>query len=342
MDTILLNVEQDLKFKINNPLFDNSKQTENLNLQYYNTLLKHYSTRLNRNERNTRAYLKDEIRRLKFKTSNNFADKIRYGRLARWINRFLSLRNNGIKFNRTIVNGFQNKIGQRENFLLLDKAIKDAGFNQDISKSLEKLIAQGLPKFHIRYTDVRCPETEFILHFNIIPGTGAYQFANFEAAGRLQIEHNYGLQEHLWHSFSLNADVQISATEASRLVNGKSICKENDTWITLGNNNAYSTDRFNLEAELKKLPIQKMSAIEYKKLTNALKFGASKEVTLILDGIPVKYNLEASPSHQCIRILDKNKQLVDLPALKERTSKQSKLLANIEKQSEAKVIKMRR
>ncbi|GEP94492.1 hypothetical protein CCY01nite_07520 [Chitinophaga cymbidii] len=241
-----------------------------------------------------------------------------------------------------MLHSFQNQIGIQENFKVLSRNMHVAGFTQDVSQILEKSIAQGLPRFHIRYADIRQPQTDYILHFNLIPQTGCYQFERFDAAKRITNIVERTAEKHYWQQFSLTTGSRFSAAEAAQLLNGRGVSKNGTDWTILDKtdpNSPFKSVAFDMDAALKAMPLpQKMRDVEYKNLYNTLLSGAAKEVKLLINGQPETHKIVAVPKEKDIRVLSQNNQLVALSALQAQSKKQIERAAQLIQKSQGKTV----
>ncbi|GEP97688.1 hypothetical protein [Chitinophaga cymbidii] len=335
MDAILLYAEQEVHYRINNPVGSrNDRQASELKKQYYTDLQKHFSRKLNKPEKATRRFLKNELRKLLVQTNPNLINILLNGRISRWLRNFITGNRRTVNLHQNAIRHLQNQIGQERNLAHLTHAIKQAGFRQDISTVLKKMIAQGLNSFHIRYHDIRHPDTDYVLHFNKIQGTDSYQFERFDVAARPKSTTALHPQPVSWQSFSQAAEIQFSASEAAHLVNGRHICRNGNEWLMLDRTDTLhpiKTQTFNLENALKKLPMKEMNKTEYSNLVKTLKAGGSKEVTLNINGTEEKYRIQPAPGLQAIHVFDiNNNRQVDM---KKITSKQYEKVAKIVERS---------
>ena len=263
MNALLLYAEQEKHYRHNNPIGSrNDRLAVELKKQYYIDLDKHFKRKLSKPERATKQFLKNEIRKLLVQTNPNLINILLNGRVSRWIRNFLTGNRQVISSHQNTIRHLQNQIGQSRNLAHITDAVKHAGFNQDMSTILSKMIAQGVNSFHVRYSDIRHPDTDYILHFNKFPGTDSYHFERFGAAARLKSTTTFSSQEINWQSFFQSSEILFSASEAAHLVNGRSICRNGNEWLVLDKADALNpikTQIFNLENTLQKLPMNQMN-----------------------------------------------------------------------------------
>lgn len=331
MDAILLYAEQDAHYRANNPVGSrDDRQASELKKQYYTDLKKHFSRKLNKPEKATRRFLKNEIRKLLVQTNPSLINILLNGRLSRWLRNLITGNRQIINLHQTAVMRLQKQIGMERNLAHLTHTVKQAGFRQDISAILNKMIAQELSSFHIRYNDIRHPDTDYVLHFKKYPGTENYHFERFDVAAIPKSATTFNTQPASWQSFPQAAEMQFSASEAAHLVNGRPICRNGNEWLMLDRTDALNpikTQIFNLEKALKKLPLKEVNKTAYGNLVKTLKAGGSREITLQINGTEEKYRIQPAPGLQTIHVFDiNNNRQVDM---KKITNKQYEKVAKI-------------
>lgn len=345
IEAITLYEEREIMYRIGNPVGSpNDQHADELKRQYYQNLLRYPPNRLNRSEKDSLRYIKDEIGRLAVHINPSFKNRLLYGHLSRLIKNFLVGTLKSINWHKDTIRQFQNRVGIEQNSLKLSESIKQAGFNQDIAPLLQKMIAQGLPNFHIRYADIKNASTDFVLHFKIIPGTGAYEFSKVDVANKPKWNQANDTDSQIWYTFSRNSDTLFTASELAHLVAGRGVCKgDSNKWYVLDKTAPYDflkTHQFDLPTALQKLPLQKMNKVELKNLKITLESGATKEVTLIINGEPENYLLVAAPQANVIRIFDKHNRLQDINSLVSRGKEQNEKLAAMVNHAEEEVINL--
>lgn len=349
MEAVLLYTEQAVQYNMNNPFGSrNDRYAMELKMQYYENLVSHFKNRLTKPEKATRIFLKNEIRKLNVQINPSLTNYLLNGRLSRWLLNYVTGHRELILKNKVSISHHQNKIGLEQNFTRLNHAVKQAGFTQDISNILQRMIGKGMHSFHIRYADVRSPNTDFILHFSLIPGTAVYDFEKFDVTSR-QTKYQPDNEEERWQTFSLYSETRFTAQEAGHLINGRAISKSGNEWIVLDKTDSlqpFKTVCYNLEPDLKELPLQKVNSVEYKNMLNTLKSGAAKEVVLNINGMQERYRLVAAPNYQTIRVFDANNGgQVDIKWLitqsKRQTEKTAKILSKVTENKVEKTYKRR-
>jgi hypothetical protein len=96
--------------------------------------------------------------------------------------------------------------------------------------ALKRMMDQGLPQFHLPYTDLQNKDSYFVLHFNKFPGTDQYYFEKFEAVTRPSLDSLLNQDKNCQrYTFSqVGGGMRFSAQEADRIVNGKCVFKDGD------------------------------------------------------------------------------------------------------------------
>lgn len=330
-DAIILYIEQEIKYKVGNPLGSvNDQYSNELKSQYYRDILQHFKNKLSPSERTSRKYLKNEVRKLTVRVNPSFINRLLYGRLSRRLQNFVSGNLKAINLTSKSVQKFQNRIGIEYNTVQLDNSLKQAGFSQDIVPTLQKMISQGLSQFHIRYADIKNANTDFILHFKQIPGTAAYEFASVDVAKKPK----WGLEtkeEQMWYNFNQRSINSFNANELANLAAGRCVCKD-ERWYILDKDSPsdyLKTTKFDIITALQKLPLKKMSKTEFNNLVNTLKHGNSKEVTLIINDEAHNYFLCAAPQSEGIRILNDRNRVQDIDSIINRNKEQGEILEKL-------------
>ncbi|MDF2190501.1 hypothetical protein [Paraflavitalea sp. CAU 1676] len=315
LDAVLFYAEQDAKFAINSP-FSNKSDAARLKLEFLKDLLKTFNKDLSKPERNTRAFIRNEIRKVRVKAHPTFLNYLVNGQLTRWLINSILLRQNIIDDFSKRLDAHTKSASVKENVQHLSIHLKQAGFTLDIDNYLEKMLMQGLPKFHLRYADLQNPSTDFVLHFKRIEGSATYVFETFDAALRANWEQSISKPSNSnWKVFSHQNEVLFSAKKAANLVSGRSVMVDQATnhWAIIDNTHKLTKHiyiQFDLAAELNKLPI-KFKNVEKNQIINALNNGESKEIQVRINGETKKVQLLAFPQEQKLRIIDYRGELMD-------------------------------
>jgi hypothetical protein len=298
-----------------------------LKLDYYRQVRQKYrKTRpLTRDEKKSLRYTRKETRRLKAQLKPSTWKRFWHHRVTSTVRHYLAGNRRLYKKHDDAIKQIQKDYFQEHNLHALTESMKKAGFKFEIEGPLKKLIAQDLPRFHLRYADIHHRNADFILHFNKVPGSSIYYLEKFEASARPDLDTVLRNQSsRTWTKFSTNGDTSFSAREAHSLVTGKSICKKingKEAWLTLENTGvnqpgAFKQVNFDLQKVMRKLPIKGLdNPKQYKAIEEALKLGLNKEVTLLLNKEEIKCNLLAAPNRKAIDVLDSNNRLIDLGTL---------------------------
>lgn len=337
---ITAHVEEEMRFRVKNPdLGSRDRYATVLSLEYYRDLLHALRKDLSPDEKRTRVFLKNEIRKLKVQARPGILNYLLHGGLSRFLTNYLLGQYNFVRDQHKTLVHFQRSKTQEENFSQLTRAVKEAGFGQNIEQQLKLKLSHNLPKFHIRYADLRNPGTEYILHFVRQPGTQSYQFNSFDAAPSLGWRlAGKNQPASSWQTFDLRSEQSFNASQAAQLVNGRAICTDSAsnlwTYLDQGYYKTYRTEKFDLRAAIVKLPLATPSENEVRAIENALRSGGKRETVLLINGKEEKFNLSAAPLHQKIFITDSNNRPVNLQAHAIQMKRQAELASQIVKQQE--------
>jgi hypothetical protein len=297
-------------------------KSADLQLQFYQELLKSFRKQLSPLEKETRRFLKYEIQRLKFFTKPNVFTFLQYNPVNRIAFSWLRGNYKSIQVNQLNLKQAQKSASERHSLVNLNNQLQKAGFTQNIDRHLTKMMEQGLQSFHYRYMDIRHPNTEFVLHFTKPKDKDLYILEKFEASPLPSWEK---MQTHKpqYTLFNHHPSMHFSATEASNLVHGRGIAIEGlpDQWVTLDRSNIVTSLRFinfDLDAALKALPLPNLNNIELNNLKETLQMGGTKELTFEMNGQEKVLNLSAFPQTQAVLITDKNNQLINPASLEKR------------------------
>lgn len=334
----ILDYEKDYaQSKIYSP-FHTSREDIELKLGHYSHLYSAFRKTAIGQEKESLKFLRYEIGRLKAQLNPNFFNRIYYSEFADFLREYFGPKNNPIHHFQLEILKIEKMTVQEHNLQTLNSSLKSVGFNIEVEGQLWKMINQDFPQFHFRYSDPKIPGSHFVLHFRKEPQTGFYYFEKFDAIKLVSIDAVINKDMNCpRQTFPVYGEISINAMEASRLVNGKSICKpidSNETWLSLDQRqinigNPYQYNLFDLEKELTRLPIlENQSPVKYRDIIQTLKSGGKKEVTLTIDDVPMKYFIEAAPQRKSVDVLDKNNRLVDAnKLLKGQTRKIAKQVA---------------
>lgn len=286
-----------------------------LKMEYYQQLLKAINKNLTKEERSTKTYLKTEIRRLTFRNKPGVGNKLLNNPVSRFISLWLIGRQKVYNAVNTQVKHFQKAVSLDQSVLKLNKQLQQIGFTQNMDYQMRKMMDLGIEKFHVKYTDLRHPDTEYVLHFAKDAGSNIYHFQHFEAAALPSWKQGRSAQA-TYTLFDNRTQHQLTATEAGNLVHGKAIAvpDSNDAWLIIDRTNPHNPFQyvtFNLEEALKRLPLPPMNKIENDNLINALKAGGTKEMSFTINDSSVMLKLQASPLANTVYLFDKNNQLTD-------------------------------
>lgn len=339
LETINFYLEEQTAYRINNPYGSRTDaHADKLHKEMLQNILKSHTKNLSAEELATRNVIRNEIRKLNVKINPSAANYILYGRFSRWLLNQLFRNHENVLNHQDIFKNVVLKTSSTNNVRNLEEQLKNKGFQQSIEGALQKAVSQGLDKFHLRYTDVRHPNTDYVLHFKKIPGTGAYEFHQFDAAARPSWERPNNIGTNNWNSFSVNIPNGINATEAAHLANGRAIEKgEPNQWLV---RNSFTKELqwtyFNVEKALKELPI-KISDQELQSLIERLKNGQNADLKINIGGNSEVFNLQAKPFQNKIGVTNSSGKAVDLNYLQQQQNYTKARVAKIVNQPETPV-----
>ncbi|MDF2191375.1 hypothetical protein [Paraflavitalea sp. CAU 1676] len=333
LDALLTHAQQEIQYLLQNPYKAKDVRAAELTQQYYRDVLKTFRKKLTPQERQTKTYVRHQIRILNRQTRPGIITSLLYGRLPlflRKIFRAVVIRNQHLLFRESV-----KATTRQSNINFLSDELKRMGFVHAIDGPLNKMMAQDLPRFHVRYCDVRNPNTDFILHFSKIHGTDQYKIDNFEASSKKASTFTRSSAE--WVSFDQNR----SASEAARLINGQAIPVADipNQWLLLDRiTKTLIPYQFYLESALRNLSFLNLNEQEIKSIQEILKATGEKEITAEINGYAEKIRLVPDPYTQSILAYNTNHQLID-PALLRDTATQLRQAQNIVEMEQAQILK---
>ncbi|WP_127127978.1 hypothetical protein [Pseudoflavitalea rhizosphaerae] len=335
LDALTLYIEQDTQYRILNPIIAaNDRHSLLMKMQTLENIALHFRKTKLDGEKLSLSFIKSEIRKIKVQITPSVLNYLLNGGFARFLSNVFGRTFENNRWHTNYVDSFQREVGETQNLLQLSEALKKNGFHQNVDLSLSKSIKQGLPSFSIRYYDVKAPEVNYILHFNKIPETNAYQFKKFETSSRISKFDTSSAKSH-WYTFKLDTKVSFNAKEAALLTAGKSICKGEDDWYYLTLNGIQSC-KFDIESKLRELPIQDLSLMAFNNIVNGVKNGFTKELSITVDGHIEKFYVIASPINDVLVIKDKHNNFIDKHWLNEVVKIGNKNAKDLIKVSESK------
>lgn len=323
-EAIFLYAEEENKLKINNPL--ESKQNEyniRLKLDYYQGIAKEYRKTKNKLEISSLLFVRHEIRKLKAKLKPTLFNRLYYSDISEIFKNWIRGKGDPVSYYQKATITLDKQLTQNHNLQFLSSELKKVGFNSEMEANLKRMINQNLPEFHLRYADVENRNAHYVLHFKKIPQTDLYYFEKFDAIARPSLDSLLtGSVNCPRQSFYVHDALKINAGEADRLVNGKAVYRRingKDEWLmkdTLAMKDQLKIIEFDLEGALNHLPIKERNEPnKYQAIVASLKNGKTKEATLLINDIPVKYHLEAVPDKNTVYVLDQDKRLVNMEGL---------------------------
>lgn len=331
-DAIAIYTEQDALQKISNPAaWRTDLSAITLKQQYYNNILKTYRRKLSPQEKQSRRYVKRELRRMKATLNPTILNTFFQLPVINAVRAVVTGNYQQYKMQDAAAKEIEKSLIRTSNLQSLKEQMQKAGFSLQVDTTLQNMLRHGFDSFHIRYNDpLHCKNTDYILHFNKIPGSDIYYFDKFAASAtpdlKSVINHGHATVK---QTFSMQSDLLFSAQEAAILVNKGHICKNIDggeKWVALDLTKINSIGKpylrsstFDLRRALSKLPF-KPSQMEnpafIEKLIDTLKTGASRVVDLMVEGgKAMKYKIHAAPHLNKLLVHDSNNKLVDVARL---------------------------
>lgn len=314
LDAILFYQAETISHQAKQPIpVKKDKKGAMLERQYYKSLLTSIKKPHNDQEKATRNYLRYNIRILKLRTQPKVLDFLLWPLQFAWDLIFGNYRDT--RQQELLILQAHKEVSNQQSVILINQQLQQNGFTQNINPYLQKMMDQGIDRFHYRYMDMRHPDTEYVLYFSKSNGSSLYRFERFEAAVVTPWQ-NSAQQIPRYFSFNDTPGIQMNATEAAHLVNGRAIAIEgaSNQWIVADKANTaspFQVIEFDLEATLKQTPLPPMNSMEYNHLVQTLRSGSTKDLVYTINGAPVNYTLQVSPSRQTVYITDQYNQLVN-------------------------------
>ncbi|PSL42814.1 hypothetical protein CLV51_11030 [Chitinophaga niastensis] len=328
-DAVNLYAEQDALLKTSNPAGWRSDQTAiELKYQFYKNILKTYQKKPSDSERKTLLYVRREIRRMDTELRPSLLKKLWNHPVASAVRAFIFGNYKNLKQQTAIVQGIEKSVIRDQNLQSLRDELKKAEFNISIDTALQGMIRHGFDSFHIRYVDpLHCKNTNFVLHFEKIPGSDTYYFKQYTASAQPDLK-SAMKNDHavVKQTFSLQNDLAFSAQDAATLVNRRHICKSingREKWVSLNLSKINSFGKthlhektFDVRKAVSKLPLKNNNADYIEKLISTLKTGASRVVDLVgQGGRAIKCTVKAAPHIGKLLLFDVNNKAIDLGQL---------------------------
>jgi hypothetical protein len=240
-------------------------------------------------ERETRTYLRHELRRTRALQKPTLLKRIIFNR---WVNRRINnlIGRKGIfRQHDKMVEAFETKTALSVNAANLQDELRALGFRGQVEEPVKRMMAGNLKEFAFPHVDIHRPDTDFVFHVKKMPGSDAYFLEKFVAS------HRQTKQEVLRGQpampplvVSLKNDVVFNADEARILAAGQAVNKN-----PLGTTVWYVTENqfggikeidYDLAGQLGRLPIKEMQTAESASLVKSVAQGKAIAVTLLLSG----------------------------------------------------------
>ncbi|RPE13186.1 hypothetical protein EGT74_06550 [Chitinophaga lutea] len=264
-------------------------------------------------EKDTLKFVTFEINRIQAQRSGGALRRFWYSPLVATLRIWASRRTDLYNYHYNKINAVKTDIIQNHNLQTLSGALAGQGFAASMEGPLKKMISQGLDSFQLPYSDDNHKRATFLLHFDKIPGTTLYYFSSFEAIAKSSVQSLLagGGQGPRLH-FSCLDNVQISATQAAALLDGRPVClhiNQQDKWLTLdtgkvGTKFPFTQHAYDLDAYLQQLPLANGKSNQLPALREALRQGQSKTVALLIDGQIQKITIAVDITRQTLQLTD--------------------------------------
>jgi len=336
-DAAFFYVEQETAYKVQNPLAhkDDPDSIQHLKKQYENIIAAFRKTReLTPEERQTRAYLRHEVRRMRAKLSPTAFRSVVHFKPINWLlNSLLRRQANYARHNKEIA-AYGKSTAADYNSEQLHQQMAKAGFTAQMEKALKKMMNLNLSEFSLRHVQPDAPNADFLLHFKKLPGRDVYYFKAYDAAPRPNIESVIANDPAVPKmSFFTDTPIKFSAQEAANLTNGRPVQKTMQDglkyWYMQDHSGRPSLQQkfFDLSQALKDFPIKELkSPAQREKLLSNLQSGGISTVTLISkEGVEEKLQVKVGFNADKLGFTNQDGQYVDPTAL-EKTRAQVKQL----------------
>jgi hypothetical protein len=330
-EAISLFTEQEANYKAVNPVSSNADVNNvSLKIQYYGNVLNRYRKGATLAERKSMSFIRHELKSIRAKINPSVWNKFYHHPFFSSIRSFVAGNFRNYTEHKNALSNLENAVIKEHNFHNLKDTLRNAGFNMQVDSMLQKMMSQGLNNFHIRYTDpLHCKNTDYILHFEKVPGSDVYYFSKFDALSRPDLasvlkKENPSIKA----TFSMLEGVRVSAQESAILVNNGSVCKVIDgreRWVALDlvkhshSKVALRETTFNVAKYLSKLPLRQTDGQYIEKLVTALKAGLSRSAELLVNNRIVKCVLRAAPDLNKIQVTDNNGAYLDIGKMEKNT-----------------------
>jgi hypothetical protein len=322
MDALLYYAEQEAAYKVQNPLTrkDDPAILQHLKGQYENILSAFRKTRgLSREERKTRAYLRHEVRRLRAKLQPTIFRSIVYARPVNWLLNTLLRRRANYRRHAQTVSAVGKSTLIEYNVAEIHQQMAKVGFTGQIESALKRLMNHNLPAFSVRHVQPDVPHTDFLLHFEKVPGRDVYHFKSFDALALPNIQSVLANNPAApTMNFFLNQGISFSANEAGNLANGRPVQKEGHgqtVWYMQDHSGTPSLQQrpFDVEQALTELKLKGPGdPSERAKLVSTLRAGGVGNVTFKhKDGQLENYRVKVGFNADRLIFMDADNKLVD-------------------------------
>ncbi|MBC9909125.1 hypothetical protein [Chitinophaga varians] len=294
-----------------------------LKYQWYSEVARAYSSgfgrknKLNPAEKQSLNYVRSELKRMRAVINPTTLNRFYNHPVVYAIRSFLGGNNRNFNQHTRDLQQVTRAQLKHLNLEVLRQSMQQVGFSEAMDTSLQKMMEQGFDQFHLRYSDVKCKNTSFVLYFEKVPGSNYYYFQSFTATatpelGDLFTQPNNAVSQ----NFPLHQGGKFTATQAAVLVNNGHVCiplENKEQWVGLDRTQIRPDNgiplvkySFDLPKALNRLPLKPLSQDQFMKLADSLKQGVSRVVDLMIDNKAVKCIIKAAPHIGQMLIYDRN------------------------------------
>lgn len=304
---------------------------------------------ISREERRTLRFVRFQTRRMDAKLAPTWWRKLLYHPVTVFLRNAALRRGDHFRKMDDLIRKTVHDEVRTLNIHAVSQRLSDTGFRLPVETVLRKMMQLEMPHFHFRYNDpTRCPNTEFVLHFERVPGSDYYGFCAFDAtaAPGTGTQLPDATQLPIRQTFSMDHDAPgFSAADAATLVNGGAVSRiehDQEVWVSLDTSLKTAAAvpliavPFDLEAAIRRLPLVTTEAARIDRLKEALRSGQSRTVELHVEGRKKRCNIRADPAGGSIEVMDQLGKRVNLQQIpvEDRSARKNaaKMLNQLENQ----------
>ncbi len=296
---------------------------------------------LTKEEKQTRRYVRHVLRKTRALMRPTRAKRLLYGRLFNRVFNWALGRNKTFNHFDGIMSRFEDQLSTQRNVASLQKQLKQLGFKDYLEEPLSEMIAAKMTSFPLPYYDIHRPDTDYVLHFNKMPGTDSYYLEKFEASHRLTDQEVMNGKNPLPPiTVNLSNDTVLNADEARTVAAHQPLQKEDgkdkvfivpDGGIIPGLRKVY----FDVERALDEHNILEMQSNPTRSsLISDISKGQEREVTMNLpDGrtepLKVRMEFDDSTKKYALQFRSQDGMAVDTTDLEKNRSEAHKVYQKV-------------